>query len=246
MDQNKQDFQALATAAALIAMGLEDGEDRNRVLAVGLCWPYYIRMLDQSHAGAMAALQAAHGEGQIIRRDEDALRAHFAAGHEAFGVFHKGRLVAQSLIRNENVAPAAHGWLAQRFTRVSTMGGVVVAPEARGQGLLDTMIGLWRERAAAQGTDLLHARVRPENERSWMVFMRNGLSITARQPSPEEPDHDVFMLYAPLTGAFADCAAANSTEEPQANINGLLADGYVATAWNARQRKFTLTRAAAP
>lgn len=201
---------------------------------------FAIRPLNPSHIPAMVALQDAHGEGQIINRDAHALRAHFNAGHQALGVFHKGRLVAQSLIKTE--CPAPRDTLVSHFNKVSTMGGVVVAPEARGQGLLDRMIGLWQQQSRAQGVDVLHARVRPENERSWMVFMRNGLSITAQGPSPEGPDHDVYFMHQPLSAAFATADEHADADD----IKPLLADGFIATGWNPQRRRFVVARAVAP
>ncbi len=240
--QNKDKF---GMTAALLAMGVDCPEIKAQVLAVGLWWPYYIRLLDESHIPAMIELQNAHGEGQIIARDEKTLRAHFNDGHEAFGVFHEGRLVAQSIMRTDVPPTAASGALARAFNKVSIMGGVVVAPEARGKGMLDTMIGLWHDRAEKQGVDLLHARVRPENERSWQVFMRKGLCITGCNPSPDDGTHDVFMLHKPLSGAFAlESATTLPMRGKGSDISGYLARGYIATAWNPHQRQFTLAKIA--
>jgi RimJ/RimL family protein N-acetyltransferase len=231
--------------AALYAMGVEDDATRAKILTIGLWWPYYIRLLDETHIPAMIELQKAAGEGQIIDRDAKTLRAHFRNGHEAFGVFHEGRLVAQSLITGPDAAPV-QGDLSRHFSKISTMGGVVVAQEARGKGLLDSMIRVWHDHAAQKGADLLHARVRPENEKSWNVFLRNGLSITAKGLSPEGPDHDVYFMYKPLKGALAlqDEFPACERGRGGDDISGWLDRGFIATRWNPHQKQFTLAKPA--
>jgi len=244
-DQVKKNDNEVCLTAALCAMGVEDELTRAKVLTIGLWWPYYIRLLDESHIPDMISLQSAHGEGQVIDRDAQTLRAHFNAGHEAFGVFHEGKLVAQALMRSEVPPTADSGALARDFNKVSIMGGVVVAPVARGKGMLDSMIGLWHTRAAKQGADILHARVRPENEKSWMVFMRNGLSITGQRP--DDPTHDVFMLHKPVSGCFY------LQEEPTSpmrgngyDISAQLGRGLIATRWNPHHRQFAFARPTAP
>jgi RimJ/RimL family protein N-acetyltransferase len=241
----KKSNNEICLTTALAAMGVEDDATRAKVLTIGLWWPYYIRLLDETHIPAMVALQKAAGEGQIIDRDAKTLRAHFRNGHEAFGVFHEGRLVAQSLITGHATAAPVQGALSRHFSKTSTMGGVVVAQEARGKGLLDSLIRVWHDRAVQQGADILHARVRPENEKSWHVFLRNGLSITAKGPSPEGPDHDVYFMYKPLNGPLA-----LQDEFPAAlrgrgdDISGWLDRGFIATRWNPHQRQFTLAKPA--
>ncbi|MBU0859777.1 MAG: hypothetical protein KJ667_07550, partial [Alphaproteobacteria bacterium] len=89
----------------LATMGVTDAATRDKVLGIGLSWPYYVRLLDETHIPAMLALQEAGGDGQILDRDAQTLTAHFNAGQTAMGVFHQGELVAQSLITTGLAAP---------------------------------------------------------------------------------------------------------------------------------------------
>ena len=244
-DQAKKNSTNVCLTAALCAMGVEDEPTRAKVLAIGLWWPYYIRLLDESHIPAMIELQHAAGDGQVIDRNAKTLRKHFRNGNEAFGVFHEGRLVAQSLITGHATAAPVQGALSRHFSKTSTMGGVVVAHEARGKGMLDTLIRVWSDRATMQGADILHARVRPENEKSWSVFLRNGLSITAKGPSPEGPDHDVYFMYKPLNGALALQDEFPASQRGRGNdLSGWLERGFIATRWNPHQKQFMLAKPA--
>lgn len=242
-EQVKKNSTDICLTAALAAMGVEDDATRAKVLTIGLWWPYYIRLLDESHIPAMIELQKAAGDGQVIDRDAASLRAHFNAGHEAFGVFHDGRLVAQSLITGHGTSAPVQGALSRHFSKTSTMGGVVVAYEARGKGLLDSMIRVWSDRAASQGADVLHARVRPENDKSWNVFLRNGLSITAKGPSPDG-NHDVYFMYKSLHAPLAEQDEFPASLRGREDISGWLERGFIATRWNPHQKQFMLAKPA--
>jgi ribosomal protein S18 acetylase RimI-like enzyme len=230
-------------------MGVDRETAAATVLYVGLAWPHYIRTLDENHIPAMLALQETSGDGQVLDRTAGSLKAHFAAGHTAIGVFHRGKLVGQSLIRTETVPATGvpqQGGLRREFMKQSLIGGVIVAREARGQGLGEAMIGLWLGMAQKDGADIAHARVRTGNQKSWEIFLRKGLSITGAGPSPDHPHERVYFMHKPLKDAFDLHHGETHAAGDRGDIGPWLDRGYIATGWNPHKRTFAMARAAGP
>lgn len=200
-------------------------------IPLGTAGAHTLIALDERYIPAMLALQEAGGDGQIVERDYNTLRAHFQAGHSAIGVYDGHKLLAQALIRTDT--------LSDTFKKQTTMGGVVVAPEARGQGLMDLMVATWLRRATRDGIDTAHARVRVGNEKSWAGFMRHALAITAVGASPDHPHEQVYFMHRPLQ-TFRVVSHANPCGADRGDIGSRLADGQIATGWNPKLRHFTM------
>ncbi len=151
---------------------------------------YSLRPLNEGHISQMMMLQNAAGDGEIIPRSRDALRAHFAeAGNGGMGIFHKGRLVAQMLFFTEEGAETCR------------LGCIAVHPSQRGKGLMGAMLSCGIALAEEFDFDSVQARVRVGNDVSLNNFLRAGFKIAAQGPSPEDAQrtvHFVAMNLKPL------------------------------------------------
>lgn len=162
-----------------------------------------VRLLNRQDIPQMLSLQERAGDDQIIRKTRADLENHFANGQTAFGIFHDQTLVGQAMIRNEHVAANMLGCAfkqaaGQDLVHQTTLGCVVIAPEVRGQGLMQMLVRLWLSDMAARGIEIAHARVKIDNPASWKSFMRHGLEITSTGPSPDDPSRTVYRMHKRL------------------------------------------------
>ena len=135
---------------------------------------YNLTLLNDSDVAAMTALQIRTGPDQVVPRDGDFYRTHFAAGHTAIGfVDAHATLIAQALIRTND--------------DTTTILNVLVDPLHRGQQLQIQMIQKWLDTATQSGIKTATARIRIGNDVSLKNFAMAGLTICATEPSPEEP-----------------------------------------------------------
>jgi hypothetical protein len=204
-----------------------------------------IRALDADWIPQMLELQHAHGDGQVVQRTAAQLRDHFERGQQALGAFVGDRLVGQALITTKAVAAES---LSMAFARAagcsvtlgnrdficSTLGGVLVAPDMRGKSLMGRLIDRWVQAASDGGCDLLHARVRVGNIKSWKNFLSQGLHITDTGPSPDDADYNIYSMYRPLNAAFLTDAHDAKTAPVDAAeiIEHYLATGYIGSNWD--------------
>jgi GNAT superfamily N-acetyltransferase len=65
-------------------------------------------------------------------------------------------------------------WATTSAQRIGVMNDLYVAPEARGSGLAETLIGACRAECAARGAGKLTWQTAPDNERAMRVYDRVG------------------------------------------------------------------------
>jgi GNAT superfamily N-acetyltransferase len=65
-------------------------------------------------------------------------------------------------------------WSTTRAVRIGVMNDLYVAPEARGSGLAERLIGACLERCAARGARRLEWQTAPDNRRAQAVYERVG------------------------------------------------------------------------
>lgn len=135
---------------------------------------YTLVLLNNSDVAAMTALQIRTGPDQVVPRNSNFYRTHFATGHTAIGfVDTNATLIAHALIRTNDDT-----------TMILNM---LVDPLHRGQQLQIQMIQQWLEAATQSGIKTATARIRTGNDVSLRNFDMGGLTICATEPSPEEP-----------------------------------------------------------
>jgi hypothetical protein len=235
----------MKTAALLNDAAPASTIDLKRFSGLGQAAEPVIRELDASWIPQMLKLQRAHGDGQVVQRTAGQLRQHFRAGHKAIGAVADGRLVGQAIITTKSVdagslsmafarAAGASATLGGRAFVCSTLGGVLVAPDMRGKALMGRLIERWAQTASDQGCDLLHARVRVGNVKSWKNFLSQGLHITDIGPSPDDAAYTVYSMYKPVNATFVtdDEDAKTAQADAVEIVEQYLADGYVGAGWD--------------
>lgn len=173
-----QKYRAPLTTIDPIFIDAATGMDAYRLLPLGY-----------ADVPAMAALQTRCGPDNVVPRDADYYRQHFANGHSAVGIFDmQGVLVAHSLVRN--------------IDGNSTMLNVLVDPQHRGQRLQSRMVAQWLDEAARAGCQTASARVRVLGNVSLHNFENAGLQRVAEEPSPEAPEHMTYLLQKSLQPTY--------------------------------------------
>jgi GNAT superfamily N-acetyltransferase len=70
-------------------------------------------------------------------------------------------------------------WASTRGARIAVMEDLFVAPEARGSGAADALIGACADRARALGAPVLTWMTAPDNHRAQAVYNRSGATAGA-------------------------------------------------------------------
>lgn len=158
---------------------------------------YCMTKLNSGDVPAMAALQIRTGSENVIPRDADYYRNHFARGETAIGIVdNNGTLIAHALIRTDT------------DKRSTTMLNVLVDPQHRGHQLHAKMIKCWLEAAAEAGLRTALARVRVDNLASLKNFMAAGMFPGAPEPSPDAPQAMTYLMQKSLravTYSYSEC-----------------------------------------
>lgn len=158
------------------------------------------RALDEQWIDQIVALQMVAGDGQIVPRDRDWLKALFDRGDKIIGIVNDdGRLVAQAVLR-QNIDTPLPG-ITHKFNGAasqSCISCVLVHPGYRGQRLMGHLLESCLEIAGRNGQRDIHARVRIGNDSSLKNFLRRGFQTIAYGPSPENPDKIVHFLHMGL------------------------------------------------
>ena len=75
----------------------------------------------------------------------------------------------------------------------ATLWGMYVAPEARGTGAAEALIGAVMDHGRANGVELLQLTVKSVNQRAWRVYERLGFERWGLEPrSLRSPDGEYF------------------------------------------------------
>lgn len=84
----------------------------------------------------------------------------------------------------------------------ATLWGMYVAPEVRGQGVAEALIGAVMDHARANGVEQILLTVKAVNERAWRVYERLGFERWGLEPrslrSPDGTYYDDIHMWARL------------------------------------------------
>lgn len=128
----------------------------------------------------IAALAPEH-KPFLLRKPRSFFESHFATGGAILGARVDGMLIAQSIIVHPDKDRPNTGMVDMKPVgapeTLSILQGVAVHPDFRGNGLMETMVDLWLDFAAAEGREHAVAEIDARNHYSWGNFVDRGLNI---------------------------------------------------------------------
>lgn len=117
----------------------------------------------------------------LLRKTRSFFEKHFKTGGVILGAWVDDTLIAQSIIVHPDKDRPNTGMVDMRPVgapeTLSILQGVAVHPNFRGNGLMETMVDLWLDFAAAEGREHAVAEIDARNHYSWGNFVDRGLNI---------------------------------------------------------------------
>lgn len=140
----------------------------------GLPEGYSIALVTEADLDGLLGLMRAYCDFYETAPSDEALLA-LSRALVADPQFEGVQLIARDAqMRPAGFATIFWSWDTTEASRIGIMNDLYVAPDARGAGLADSLIGACVERCAARGASRLEWQTAPENERAQAVYKRVG------------------------------------------------------------------------